>query len=136
MGFDHDRTTHRFVLTPRGGAIEIRANSAEDTESIGAIRAHLPHIARMFAAGEFEAPMLIHGRIPPGVPAMKRLRKSIDWKYVTLEAGGRIRIRTTNLEALAAVHDFLKFQIEDHETGDSQDVSDGDGAGTHERVAE
>lgn len=118
MGFDHERTTHHFLLEDSGGAIEIRANAADDTGSIEAIRSHLPHIARMFSAGDFEAPMLIHGRVPPGVPVLKRLRGSVAWTYEPIEGGGRIRIRTADREALAAVHDFLKFQIEDHGTGD------------------
>lgn len=33
MGFDHTKTTHHFRLSPQGGAIEITANSADDTES-------------------------------------------------------------------------------------------------------
>lgn len=118
MGFDHERTTHHFLLEDSGGAIEIRANAADDARSIEAIRAHLPQIARMFSAGDFEAPMLIHGRVPPGVPVLKRLRGSVAWTYEPIEAGGRIRIRTADPEALAAVHEFLKFQIEDHGTGD------------------
>ena len=36
---------------------------------------------------------------------------------------GRIRIQTADPEALKAVHEFLRFQIEDHHTGDSQDIA-------------
>jgi hypothetical protein len=38
------------------------------------------------------------------------------------ERGGRIRITTNNKEALAAVHEFLRFQIADHQTGDSTEI--------------
>jgi hypothetical protein len=31
-------------------------------------------------------------------------------------------IKTGNPEALAAIHDFLRFQISDHRTGDSPEV--------------
>ena len=34
------------------------------------------------------------------------------------ERKGVLRISTKNTEALAAVRDFLRFQIEDHRTGD------------------
>ena len=79
---------------------------------------HLAHIARMFADGNFEAPMLIHDRVPPGVPALQRLRAEVSYRYEETDGGGRVRIATKNREALAAVHDFLRFQIADHRTGD------------------
>jgi hypothetical protein len=40
-----------------------------------------------------------------------------------MDDGGRIRIATESREALAAVHDFLRFQIKDHQTGDPLTVS-------------
>jgi hypothetical protein len=123
MGFDHTKTTHHFRLSPAGGAIEVSANDAADTESRDAIRGHLSHIATMFAAGDFDAPMLIHDRVPPGVPAMKRKKDRIGWKFEETENGGRVLIETKDAEALTAVHDFLRFQIEDHQTGDSTEVA-------------
>jgi hypothetical protein len=122
MGFEHARTTHRFRLTPSGGAIEVFADLPEDDESRDAIRGHLSHIAQMFSRGDFEAPMLIHDRVAPGVPTMKRKRESIRWSYEEMPAGGRIRIDTQDPEALTAVHEFLRFQIADHGTGDSPAV--------------
>ena len=119
MGFDHAKTTHHFTLTKTGGRIEISANRGDDLDSVGAIRGHLPHIARMFSEGDFEAPMLIHDRVPTGVPTMKRHPGAIAWKYEESLAGGRIVATTKDAEALSALHAFLAFQIEDHETGDS-----------------
>jgi hypothetical protein len=49
---------------------------------------------------------------------MKRLRSSIRYTSETIDNGGRIKIETASPEALAAIHDFLRFQIKDHETGD------------------
>ena len=60
MGFDHTRTTHHFLLQESGGSIEVTANKSDDVESSGQIRMHLKHIAKMFAEGNFNAPMLIH----------------------------------------------------------------------------
>jgi hypothetical protein len=122
MGFDHEKTTHRFRLHPDGGAIEVAANEAGDKESRDRIRKHLGHIAKMFAEGNFKAPMLIHDRTPPGVPAMERLKAEIRYEYAETGRGARVSIRTENEEALAAVHDFLRFQIEDHRTGDPTEV--------------
>ena len=74
MGFSHEKTTHHFRILADGGAIEVTANSAEDAASRDQIRMHLSHIAQMFAAGNFQAPMLVHDETPPGVPAMQKLK--------------------------------------------------------------
>lgn len=122
MGFDHMKTTHHFRLFADGGSIEVAANSSQDVESRDQIRMHLGHIAKMFAEGNFNAPMLIHDQIPPGVPAMKKLKSDIQYKFEETEQGARVRITTSNPEALNAIHDFLKFQIKEHKTGDSLEV--------------
>jgi hypothetical protein len=125
MGFDHKKTKHRFLLRPDGGVIEVTANAADDKESRDLIGKHLGHIAKMFSEGNFKAPMLIHGRTPPGVPVMERLKAVIEYRYEETERGGRVVITTANEEALRAVHEFLRFQIEDHRTGDSTEVNPG-----------
>lgn len=122
MGFSHAKTTHHFRLKNDGGAIEVTANDAADTASCDQIRSHLKHIAKKFTAGDFTAPMLIHSQTPPGVPAMKRLKAEINYRFEELERGGLVRITTNNPEAIAAIHEFLRFQIQDHQTGDATDV--------------
>ena len=122
MGFSHQKTTHHFRLYEDGGAIEVTANDAKDTASRDQIRMHLGHIAGMFSEGNFEAPMLIHGVNPPGVATMKETREKIEYKYGDNERGGRVRITTRDADALKAVHEFLRFQIRDHGTGDSAEV--------------
>jgi hypothetical protein len=123
MGFSQDKATHHFLLFPDGGAIQIEANSASDTTTRDQIQMHLAHIAQMFAEGNFQAPMLIHDKVPPGVPTLQRLKASITYKFEKLNAGGRVRITTKNQEALSALYEFLRFQIADHQTGDSTQVS-------------
>lgn len=123
MGFSHEKTTHHFRLYADGGAIEAEANDAQDTASRDQIRSHFEHIATMFAAGNFSAPMLIHAQNLPGAETMKRLRDAIQYKLESTETGARIRITTKNPEALRAIHEFLRFQISDHQTGDSIDVT-------------
>ena len=122
MGFDHTKTTHHFRLLADGGSIEVGANSPQDTEAREQIRMHLGHIAKMFAAGNFKAPMLIHDQVPPGVPTMQRLKSDIQYKFEETEQGARIRISTISPEALQAVYDFLRFQIKEHKTGDTLEV--------------
>ena len=123
MGFSHDKTTHHFRLYPDGGAIEVEANDPKDMESRDQIQMHLSHIARMFADGNFQAPVLIHDQTPPGVPVLQRLKQRISYRFEKTERGGRVRIQTKDPAALPALHEFLRFQIAEHHTGDSPAVS-------------
>ncbi len=118
MGFDQDKTTHHFLLNKSGGIIQVTAKSAADNTSVDQIRMHLQHIQHAFASGDFNIPMFVHDQTPPGVPAMTRLKDQIHYKYDEIENGGRVVISSHNPEAVKAVHDFLKFQIKEHKTGD------------------
>ena len=122
MGFDHTKTTHHFFLAHDGGAIQVEANEAKDTNSRDQIRGHLRHIAMMFSEGNFEVPMLIHEKTPPGSEVMTRLKSEISYKYKETDRGALIQISTRNAEALEAIHDFLRFQIKEHMTGDPLEV--------------
>ena len=122
MGFSHMKATHHFRLLADGGAIEVEANNTQDTETRASIRMHLSHIAQMFAGGNFDAPMFIHDQTPPGVTIMQRLKSEIKYEFEKTDRGGRVRITTGNAEALDALHSFLRFQIKEHETGDSLEV--------------
>ena len=118
MGFDTVKTTHHFLQNPSGGTIQVTANEPADTVSRDAIRHHLRHIAQQFKEGDFEIPMLVHDQVPPGVAVMKHLKAEISYQYVSMDHGGRVEIVTKNSEALTAIHDFLRFQIQEHHTGD------------------
>ncbi|MEN3327658.1 MAG: hypothetical protein V7638_2465 [Acidobacteriota bacterium] len=122
MGFDHLKTTHHFLLANDGGAIQVEANDAKDTNSRDQIRGHLRHITVMFSEGNFEVPMLVHEKTPPGSEVMKKLKGEISYKYKETERGALIQISTGNAQALQAIHEFLKFQIEEHMTGDPLEV--------------
>jgi hypothetical protein len=83
----------------------------------------LPHIAMMFGEGNFEAPMLVHdSKKVPGTKLMTERKGVIRYQYVQTATGGRVNIVTSDPEALAAVHTFLKFQIAEHKTGDPTGV--------------
>ena len=118
MGFDHSKTTHHFTMSDTGGAIAVSANDPSDTASRDAIRKHLAHEAEKLSSGDFEDPMTIHDRVPPGSAVLKRDRKKIRWTYGDTPSGGRIVIAASTLEDIDAVHQFLRFQIEEHGTGD------------------
>ncbi|HYX53266.1 MAG TPA: hypothetical protein VE783_07425 [Candidatus Limnocylindrales bacterium] len=118
MGFNQDKTTHHFLIAEDGGAIQVTANNAKDKDSIAEIRMHLQHIASAFQQGDFDIPMFVHDQTPPGVPTLTRLKGEISYKYETIENGGQVAISSANPEALAAIREFLRFQIEEHKTGD------------------
>ena len=118
MGFDQEKTTHHFRLTSDGGYVQVQANAADDTANRDHIRMHLQEVAKKFAAGDFSAPELTHDRVPPGVPTMQTMKSAINYQYEELERGGRLLISSADPKAVAAIHKFLKFQIEDHQTGD------------------
>ena len=123
MGFDQARTTHHFLLFNDGGAIDVSVNDPADTNNRDAIRSHLPHIAMMFGEGNFDAPMLVHdSKNVPGTKLMTERKSAIRYQYVETAKGGRVNILTSDPEALAAVHAFLKFQIVEHKTGDPTTV--------------
>ena len=119
MGFDQQKTTHHFKLLPDGGTIEITADDPSDVAGRDAIRQHVAKIATMFGQGDFNIPTLVHGQKPPGVDTMTRLKSSLDYAAENEPNGGRVRITTADPEGLKAVHDFLRFQIQEHKTGDS-----------------
>jgi len=125
MGFAHDKTTHHFRISADGGAIEVTANDADDNSNAEAIRSHLSHIAVMFSEGDFSTPMFVHDEIPAGVTTMKLLKSKIQYRYEEMSSGGRVRIESTDPLALAGIHDFLRFQINEHQTVDSKAITAG-----------
>ena len=122
MGFPHDKTTHHFRLSESGGAIEVTANDSKDSPNIDAVRMHLTHIAQVFSEGDFSTPMFVHDSIPPGVTTMKLLKEKIHFEYQPVTAGGKVSMASEDPVARAAIHDFLRFQITDHRTGDPLEI--------------
>lgn len=123
MGFSHLKTTHHFLLSRDGGAIQVEANNEKDTHGRDQIRRHLRHIAMMFASGNFDTPMIIHEKMPPGGDIMQQLKDDISYEFKETPRGGVIHITTSNPNALRAITEFLRFQIKEHKTGDPLEVS-------------
>ena len=122
MGFDQEATTHHFTLTQGGGAIEVTVNSRTDRAVVDEVRRHLRSIASEFAAGNFDKPFQTHGEVPPGVAAMRQSRRAISYRYEDVRLGGAVRIETNDTSARDAVHQFLRYQITEHRTGDPLEV--------------
>ena len=123
MGFDQEKVTHHFLLSRDGGSIQIAANDDSDSASRDAIRSHLKIISEQFANGNFSAPFATHHETIPGVATMQRLKSKIRYSYEEGPRGATVRIQTGNRTALKAVHDFLRYQIREHATGDPLTVA-------------
>jgi hypothetical protein len=117
-GVPHEAAEHHFLLARDGGAIRLEVKDASQGAERDRIRGHLQVVARSFAAGNFTLPRQIHDQVPPGVPVMKERRAVIRYAYAPTDRGGVVTISTKDPTALAAVHEFLRFQIADHGTGD------------------
>jgi hypothetical protein len=118
FGMPHDGVRHSFKLRSNGGVIELQSIET-DAKTIAAIREHLRSVTKDFDAGNFEKPLFVHGKMPDGVDGMRQRRAAIAYSFHELERGGEIRIATKDAAALSAIHEFLRFQISDHRTGDS-----------------
>jgi len=118
MGFSQSATTHHFLLTENGGIIQVTVNDAADKDSIAEVQQHFEHIGMAFAKGDFSIPHFVHDQTVPGVRVMKQQKAKISYTAEKMGNGARLRIETTSPEALKAIHDFLRFQIADHRTGD------------------
>ena len=123
MGFSQQKTAHHFHLAKDGGVIEVSAMDPKDQISRTQIRGHLSHVAKMFEQGNFQIPMLVHGKMPDGVSTMQKLKASITYTYQDTKTGGVVRIQSSSPEALAAIHKFLRFQVAEHQTGDPVELS-------------
>ena len=113
MGVDQYTSAHRFESLPDGGRIEL-VRDATDTAGVATIRAHMRDIAGRFAQGDFTIPGFVHAQEVPGTRVMAERRGRISYEARDLPGGAEVRIRTTDPDAVAAVHDFLAFQRGDH----------------------
>jgi hypothetical protein len=116
MGVDQYTSTHRFTDLPDGGRIELERNT-DDSAGVAMIRSHMQMIARSFRSGDFSTPMFVHMRHVPGTATMAAKRDVITYVAIALPRGGAVRITTHDPDAVAAVHEFLAFQRQDHRAG-------------------
>jgi hypothetical protein len=68
----------------------------------------------LFKSGDFRKPLFIHARTPPGTGVMNARRADIDYRFEELPGGARLTLSSPNPEAVAAIHEFLVFQRDEH----------------------
>lgn len=120
MGVNQYTSTHRFESLPDGGRISLQRDS-EDSVGAARIRRHMRTIAVAFTQGNFDLPGFVHDREVPGTAVMARRRSRITYTTESLPRGAGIRIRSRDSTAVAAIHEFLSFQRQDHRPGSKAD---------------
>ena len=113
MGVDQYTSAHVFEDLPDGGRILLQ-RTPPDTVGTGTIRAHMDTIAAAFARGDFDIPGFVHGQAVPGTEVMAAHRGQIAYVTDTVPRGVQVRITSTDSSAVAAIHEFLKFQRSAH----------------------
>jgi hypothetical protein len=116
MAVDQYTSTHRFDALPDGGRIELQRD-VDHPEGVAQIRRQLREIQRAFTGGDFGTPAFVHMRDVPGARVMAAKRAVISYRYSDLPRGGELRIKSSDPQAVVAVHEFLAFQRQDHRAG-------------------
>jgi len=86
----------------------------------------MEHIIELLARHGFEDVIVTVAFLPQAIRSYfaggETLGVDISYSVEETPRGGRVLVTATEPEALDAVHRFLRFQIEDHRTGDSLEV--------------
>jgi hypothetical protein len=113
MGVDQYTSTHTFDALPNGGRIEL-VRDTDDAAGVAQIRAHIRDIAKAFSTGDFSTPEFVHMSEVPGTRVMREKRSVIAYEPRDVPRGAELLIRTTDRDALRAIHDFMAYQRGEH----------------------
>jgi len=114
MGVDQYTSAHVFEHLPDGGRVVLERDDAVDTVAIATIRAHLRDIEAAFRAGDFTKPFEVHAQTVAGTGVMAARRSAITYDEIDRPRGGEVRIKSGDPGAVAAIHEFLAFQRQQH----------------------
>lgn len=118
LGTDASKIVQHYYLVKNGGVIEFTAKDPNDSPTISAVQKYLDAQKDLFEKGKTDTDADVHGRVPDGVPTLKKLRNEITFFAVKTDEGAALRMFSVNDQARQAIQDFLKFQINEHKTGD------------------
>ncbi|MGH7664259.1 MAG: hypothetical protein ACRENI_08215 [Gemmatimonadaceae bacterium] len=114
MGVDQYASQHVFETLPDGGRIVLEMRADGDTAAVAEIRTHMRAIVTDFRNGDFAKPFQVHAENVPGTRTMADRSEQIQYHATNRPRGAEVRIVTSDLTALAAIHEFLAFQRDDH----------------------
>lgn len=118
LGTDANKIVQHYYLVKNGGVIEFTAKDPNDSSVVSAVQKYLDAQKDMFEKGKNDVDADIHGKIPDGLAALKKLRNEITFFAVRSDSGAALRMFSVNGQARQAIQEFLKFQINEHKTGD------------------
>jgi hypothetical protein len=118
LGTDAGKIVQHYYLVKNGGVIEFAAKDPNDSATVAVLQKYFETQKDLFEKGKNDADADVHGKLPDGVPILKKLRNEITFFAVKNDDGGALRMFSTNDQARQAIQDFLKFQISEHKTGD------------------
>ena len=113
MGVDQYSSTHRFDASPDGGRIELQRD-VDDTLGVEQIRTHMKMLKHSFEAGDFSTPEFVHMKTMPGTTVMAERRATITYAYHELPRGAELRMTSSDPAAVAAIHEFMAAQRNEH----------------------
>jgi len=114
MGVDQFTSAHVFEDLPDGGRVVLERDDLSDSAAIATIRMHMREIAASFRAGDFTKPFQVHAQTVPGTAVMRDRRAAISYAPIDRPRGGEVRITSVDTSAVAAIHQFLEFQRQQH----------------------
>ncbi|HJS43870.1 MAG TPA: hypothetical protein VJ755_10400 [Gemmatimonadales bacterium] len=114
MGVNQYTSAHVFEDLPDGGRVVLDRADSADTAAITTIRAHMRDIASAFRSGDFTKPFEVHTQTVPGTAVMSARRDAIRYEVIDRARGGEVRLTSSDPAAVAAIHEFLAFQREQH----------------------
>jgi hypothetical protein len=130
---DHKKPVTYMITVetmPKGVVVVQRST---DRETVAALQQHASEVSELVQGGmaAMHAAMMKQSAIPPQAHDQTGPGQGHDQHHADVNKRGdevmgfdhrRPRITTSNPEARSAIHEFLRFQISDHATGDSGKV--------------
>jgi hypothetical protein len=114
MGFNLDRSTHRFIKNGYGGIEQVVADDPADSKTIEAIRAHVSGVAEAFQNGDFSSPAAIHGDSMPGLSVLRAAGSKLEVTYRELPEGSEITYRSNDRVVIDGIGLWFDAQLSDH----------------------
>jgi hypothetical protein len=119
-----DETTQMFTKTVHGGVQHVIVKSADNTEQIKLVQAHLLKMTNSFSKGDFSQTELIHGADMPGLKLLKMAQPyDIKFEYKALPNGAQIHYSTEYPKYAQALHEWFDAQAKEHHNTTIQEHS-------------
>ena len=123
--YDRHRVVHHFYLYPDGGMMTLTVSDPSDAETRKAVRAFVQRVSQLMVMGDLARLREQFGDAVPGLDRIaeaRRRKATITVHSSTPGEGSQIVFSAMDPEALQGLHEFLRFQITDLNTGDSPEV--------------